>query len=297
MGVFGGVEKVRALGANGVAEGSTLGVVWFEVGGDMMSAKVVVEEALEQALCLFEFWGFSSFNGRKLVHVVNGIESVVTHGIIFHSLVWRRDHDMVHKLKVIGQRVWLFGSNILKKPSEKHGIRESHFATLSHTYHSMSDIVSKIEVFANGETIEHVAQGCIGHHESRLDLREEEDKGWGEDHLKNDEIGHSKNEDGANLFINVEKTIKTNCRKDVAKIWFVIEEVRKDDPSFVKELIYEILVNLSFFAGKSSSTMIHGDVVGGVMMINVGRFWHDAPKIRENKKRHDYFYMPKVFRK
>ncbi|GJY75853.1 hypothetical protein Tco_0480969 [Tanacetum coccineum] len=45
---------------------------------------------------------------------------------------------------------------------EEHGIWESHFTTLSHTYHSMSDIVSKIEVFANGETIEHVAQGCIG---------------------------------------------------------------------------------------------------------------------------------------
>ncbi|GKE14395.1 hypothetical protein Tco_1421972 [Tanacetum coccineum] len=193
MGVFGGVEKVRALGANGVPRGSTIGVVWFEVGGGMVSAKVVsmvvlglsyecmgevsledstrvirkrclqvVEEALEQAFSLFEFRGFSSFSGRNLVHVVNEIKSVVTHGIIFYSLVWRRDHDMVHKLEVIGQGVWLFGPNILKKPSEKHGIRESHFATLSHTYHSMSDIVSKIEVFANGETIERVAQGCIG---------------------------------------------------------------------------------------------------------------------------------------
>ncbi|GJS55559.1 hypothetical protein Tco_0628921 [Tanacetum coccineum] len=79
-----------------------------------------------------------------------------------------------------------------------------------------------------------------------------------------------KNEEGENMFINVEKTIKTNCRKDVAKIWFIIEEVRKDNPSFVKESIYERLVNLPFFAGKASGTMIHGDVVGGVMMINVG---------------------------
>ncbi|GJR14478.1 hypothetical protein Tco_0797130 [Tanacetum coccineum] len=194
MGVFGGVEKVRALGANGVVKGSTIGVVWFEVSSGMVSAKVVlmvvlglsceylgefsledrykgdkeemfaVEEALEQALSLFEFWGFASFDGRKLVHVVNGIKGVVTHGIISHSLDWRRegDHDMVHKLKVIRQGVWLFGPDILKKPSEEHGIRESHFATLSHIYHSISDVVSKIEVFANGETIEHVAQGCIG---------------------------------------------------------------------------------------------------------------------------------------
>ncbi|GJT69338.1 hypothetical protein Tco_1028624 [Tanacetum coccineum] len=98
MGVFRGVEKVRALGANGVAKGSTIGIVWFEVGGGMVSAKVVsmvvlglsceclgedsledsirvirkrslqvVEEALEQALSLFEFQGFFSFNGRKLI--------------------------------------------------------------------------------------------------------------------------------------------------------------------------------------------------------------------------------------
>ncbi|GJS12654.1 hypothetical protein Tco_0407126 [Tanacetum coccineum] len=267
MGVFGGVEKVRALRANRVAKGSTIGVVWFEVGGGM-----VVEDALEQALSLFEFQGFFSFNGRKLVNVVNGIESVVTHEIIFHSLVWRRDHDMVHKLKVIGQRVRLFGLDILKKPSEKHGIKESHFATLCHTYHSMSNIVSKIEVFANGETIEHVAQGCIevifviGSRTASSPLIF-----WylGSVLVWN-KASRIKNEYGANFFINVEKTIKTNCRKDVAKIWFLPEEVRKDDPSFVKESIYERLVNLPFFADKASGTMIHRDVVGDVMMINVG---------------------------
>nr|GEW93262.1 hypothetical protein [Tanacetum cinerariifolium] len=171
---------------------------------------------------------------------------------------------MVHKLEVIGQGVWLFGLEILKKPSEKHVIGKSQFATLSHTYHSMSNIVRKIEAFANGETIEHVAQGCIG----VIFVTGVKDNVNSFDFL---------NEDEANLFINVEKTIKTNCRKDVAKIWFVLEEVRKDDPSFVKESIYERFVNLYFFVGKASGMMIHEDVVGGVMMINVGRFRHDAP--------------------
>ncbi|GJU09496.1 zf-CCHC domain-containing protein [Tanacetum coccineum] len=181
MGVFGGVEKVRALGANGVAKGSALGV-WFEVGGGM-----VVEESIGLRVKLpTRSFSILWFGGD--------------------SLVGERDHDMVYKLKVIGQRIWLVGQDIFKKPSEKHGIRESHFATLSHTYHSMRDIVSKIEVFASGETIEHVTQGCIGvifvtgetyriftndgapllefvsqfgRYESRLDLREEEeDRGW-----------------------------------------------------------------------------------------------------------------------
>ncbi|GJY71266.1 hypothetical protein Tco_0474969 [Tanacetum coccineum] len=39
--VFGGVEKVWALGANGVVRGSTIGVIWLKVGGGMVSAKVV----------------------------------------------------------------------------------------------------------------------------------------------------------------------------------------------------------------------------------------------------------------
>ncbi|GKC89312.1 hypothetical protein Tco_1149961 [Tanacetum coccineum] len=42
MGVFGGVEKVRALGANRVIKGSTIGAVWFEVSGGMVGAKVVL---------------------------------------------------------------------------------------------------------------------------------------------------------------------------------------------------------------------------------------------------------------
>ncbi|GJR74035.1 hypothetical protein Tco_0086400 [Tanacetum coccineum] len=161
------------------------------------------------------------------------------------SVVGERDHDMVHKLKVIGKRIWLFGLDIFKKPSEKHGIRESHFTTLSHTHHSMSDIVSKIEVFASGEIIEHVTQGCIGS-ENGFDIIDDESNGESSIEVSNEAntFVKLKNEDGANLFINVEKTIKTHCRKDVMKIWFVIEEVRKDDPPFVKESIYERLVNL-----------------------------------------------------
>ncbi|GJZ38052.1 hypothetical protein Tco_0584243 [Tanacetum coccineum] len=178
----------------------------------------------------------------------------------------------------------------------------------------MSDIVSKIEVFASGETIEHVTQGCIGvifvtgesyriftndgasllefvsqfgvdhlkgvkdnvftfdflilrpfgsvhtytftrnfenlskvfESENGFDIIDDESNGESSIEVSNEAntFVKLKNEDGANLFINVEKTIKTNCRKDVVKIWFVIEEVRKDDPSFVKESIYERLVNL-----------------------------------------------------
>ncbi|GJT61252.1 hypothetical protein Tco_1004785 [Tanacetum coccineum] len=36
-----GVEKVKALGANGVMSGSRVGVVWMEVGGGIVRARVV----------------------------------------------------------------------------------------------------------------------------------------------------------------------------------------------------------------------------------------------------------------
>ncbi|GJT77346.1 hypothetical protein Tco_1044071 [Tanacetum coccineum] len=200
-----GVEKVRALGANGVIKGSTIGAVWFEVSGGIVSAKVVlmvvlgfsyefhwkigqcsqfwlifledfelknkhlmpwvfestrvirkrclqvVEEALEQALSLFEFRGFSPFNGRKVVHVVKWDQECSYPRDHFPLLgLEERDHDMVHKLEIIGQGEWLFGLDILKNPSEKHGIRESHFATLSRTYHSMSDYSMQDDSVCNG---------------------------------------------------------------------------------------------------------------------------------------------------
>ncbi|GJR18057.1 hypothetical protein Tco_0966584 [Tanacetum coccineum] len=50
------LEKVRALGANGVVKGSTIGAVWFEVSGDMVSAKVVLMVVLGLGSeCLGEF--------------------------------------------------------------------------------------------------------------------------------------------------------------------------------------------------------------------------------------------------
>ncbi|GJU76971.1 hypothetical protein Tco_1274041 [Tanacetum coccineum] len=40
-GELGGVEKVKALGANGVMSGSRVRVVWMEVGGGVVRARVV----------------------------------------------------------------------------------------------------------------------------------------------------------------------------------------------------------------------------------------------------------------
>ncbi|GJR37683.1 hypothetical protein Tco_1213367 [Tanacetum coccineum] len=45
--VLKGVEKVKALGASGVMSGSRVGVVWMEVGGGIVRARVVSRVAVK----------------------------------------------------------------------------------------------------------------------------------------------------------------------------------------------------------------------------------------------------------
>ncbi|GJV52138.1 reverse transcriptase domain-containing protein [Tanacetum coccineum] len=59
----------------------------------------VMEEALEQSFGLLEFRGFSSLNWRELVHVGNGVKSVVVNGITTRvgtsSLIYRRGNRKI----------------------------------------------------------------------------------------------------------------------------------------------------------------------------------------------------------
>ncbi|GKE71010.1 hypothetical protein Tco_1529082 [Tanacetum coccineum] len=77
------------------------------------------------------------------------------------TLLPERNHHMVHKLEVIGQRIRVIGLNVLEESSKKRGIRESHFTTLGFTYHSMSNVVGKIERLPIGEAIKHITQACV----------------------------------------------------------------------------------------------------------------------------------------
>ncbi|GJW25991.1 hypothetical protein Tco_0039802 [Tanacetum coccineum] len=64
----------------------------------------VMEEALEESFGLLKFWGFTSFNWRELVHVGNGIKSVVVNGrtiwVDTSSLIWRGEssHDQQDRI-------------------------------------------------------------------------------------------------------------------------------------------------------------------------------------------------------
>nr|GEV75771.1 hypothetical protein [Tanacetum cinerariifolium] len=155
-GKLGGVEKVKPLGANGDLNGSRVGVVWMEVGGGIMRARVVSRVVVKVVLVmLIGFWveelaleAMEYDNQRmgykegclqvEVVHVKNRIKSVVVHMIILHPLVR------------IGEEL-----------SVKHSIWKCHLGTIGHTRHLVDDVVGKVKGFFNGEAIEHIAQTSI----------------------------------------------------------------------------------------------------------------------------------------
>ncbi|GJR79407.1 hypothetical protein Tco_0150192 [Tanacetum coccineum] len=260
------------------------------------------KEALEQSFSLLEFRGFSSFDRWKLVEVGNGVKSVTRpFTLAFESedsFTGERNHHMVHKLEVIGQRIRVIGLNVLEESSKKHGIRESHFTTLGHTYHSMSNVVGKIEGLPIGEAIKHITQACVrmifvsaeaydiftnndfpffehffhfgANHlewiEGDIDTFAFLEFGFGS-FMEQCITNHGwffvrrRDEDGTNLFVNVKKAIEANCRKGVAKIRFIFEKVRKDDTTFMEEASHERLVDLPFMTSEASGVLPWGEPV------------------------------------
>ncbi|GJR04815.1 hypothetical protein Tco_0527799 [Tanacetum coccineum] len=96
---------MRVLGANGDVKGSTMGLL-IEVNGGVKHLCSHVFES-KDTIDESEFAGFrglSSFNWRELVHVGNGIKSVVFNEITTwvdpNSLIWRREssHDQQDRI-------------------------------------------------------------------------------------------------------------------------------------------------------------------------------------------------------
>ncbi|GJT26113.1 hypothetical protein Tco_0906388 [Tanacetum coccineum] len=126
-GVLGWLEKAKALVARGVVKASSLGVVWMMLYGGIERARVVSRVVVMIVLLML----------RALVPWL--------------TLVGGDSEEP--ESDGVGVR--------RRESSKKHSIRESHVATLGHAYHSVGDVIGKIEGFANGETIEHIAQACV----------------------------------------------------------------------------------------------------------------------------------------
>ncbi|GJU06933.1 hypothetical protein Tco_1123363 [Tanacetum coccineum] len=59
---------------------------------------------------------------------------------------------------------------------------------------------------------------------------------------------------------------------------FIFKKVGKNDTTFMEEASHERLVDLPFMSGEASGTVIDGNVVCGVAMINLNGIQHNAPK-------------------
>ncbi|GKB95744.1 hypothetical protein Tco_0981881 [Tanacetum coccineum] len=115
-------EKVRALGANGVMSGSRVGVVWMEVGGGIVRARVV---------------------SRVVVMVV----WMVLRGFWIEELA-------LEAMELDDQRMEY-------EKGEKHSVGKCHIGTLGHTHHSVGNVIDEVEGFFNGEAVEHITKASI----------------------------------------------------------------------------------------------------------------------------------------
>nr|GEV10241.1 hypothetical protein [Tanacetum cinerariifolium] len=193
------------------------------------------------------------------------------------SFAGERNHHMVHKMKVIGQRIRVLGLNVLKESSKKHGIRESHFTTLGHTYHSMRNVVGKIEGLLIDEAVKHITQACVGMIYVSTEAY---------DIFTNNGFlffAHSFHF-GANHLEWIEGDIDTFDFSKLGSVlsWnnasLITDGSLKDDTTFMEEVSHERHVDLPFMTGEAFSTVIHGDVVCSVAMINLKGIRHNAPK-------------------
>ncbi|GJX62716.1 hypothetical protein Tco_0295616 [Tanacetum coccineum] len=85
------------------------------------------------------------------------------------------------------------------------------------------------------------------------------------------------NEHGANLFVDIQKTIKVDGGKDLANVG-VIKIRRVDDMTFMKEASLEVLKNSFVFVREALGLMVFRNIVGGVLVVLMDSFRHFEPK-------------------
>ncbi|GKC13646.1 hypothetical protein Tco_1010428, partial [Tanacetum coccineum] len=122
------------------------------------------------------------------------------------------------------------------------------------------------------------------HHGSKKRPHEEEDKCWDENQHQVKGMRWAIRKIGAQRwdksFVYIEKTIKPNIGKSSAKVRLIIKIGRFDNTTFIDEASYERLVDLPFMTGEASGSVIHGNVMSGIMVIKVDGFRNSASKTK-----------------
>nr|GEV21224.1 hypothetical protein [Tanacetum cinerariifolium] len=111
-------------------------IFWIEVGGGIIRAKVVSMVALVRL--------------KVVLMKLRGCEvELVLEAMVFKE--W-------DKRMVVSR---MGNTSMLKETGKEHSIRKSHVSTFGYTYHSIGNVVCKVEWFTNSETIEHIAKAGI----------------------------------------------------------------------------------------------------------------------------------------
>ncbi|GJX15863.1 hypothetical protein Tco_0216695 [Tanacetum coccineum] len=158
---------------------------------------------------------------------------------------------------------WILGVGKEVLFCEKHSVGKCHIGTLGHTYHSVGDVVGKVEVFSNGEDdfpflemsfqlgdnhLKMIKGGFNPFHFSGLGLSPfiETNSVTDQKMILHIEGGDPQStltrklriqhKDGTHLFVYIEKAIKPNSREIRAKVGLIIKEGGVDNATFMDEM-------------------------------------------------------------
>ncbi|GKB52140.1 hypothetical protein Tco_0902893 [Tanacetum coccineum] len=151
---LGKVEKVKALGANGVMSGSRLRVVWMEVGGGIMKARVVSRVMLGFILVILKGW-------EAFVREWDPESSCLRDHFPFlgEELEKRSSHDPRDRVHL--RRCTDDWNERVQRVGEKHSVGKCHIGAFVHTHHSVGNVVGEVEGFFSGEAVEHVTKASV----------------------------------------------------------------------------------------------------------------------------------------
>ncbi|GJT83910.1 hypothetical protein Tco_1058252 [Tanacetum coccineum] len=86
-----------------------------------------------------------------------------------------------------------------------------------------------------------------------------------------------KDKQWTNFFVDMQKTIKVDGEKDLGNVG-IIKEGWINDSTFMKEASFEVFKYGSFIVRETLGTVMHGDIVGGVLVVFMNDFRHFEPK-------------------
>ncbi|GJR19393.1 hypothetical protein Tco_0967920 [Tanacetum coccineum] len=95
---------------------------------------------------------------------------------------------------------------------------------------------------------------------------------------KTDTFVELKNKHWVNFLVDIKKTIKSNSCENRAKVRLVSKVLWVNNAAFMEQSTFKRFVDFPIMLGKALGSVVHRNVIGGIMMINVDGFRHYNPR-------------------